>query len=227
VEQSMLAPAVHDARVIPNGVDLTVFQPADKRCARERLGVGPDDIVILFVANRIRDNRWKDFETIRKSIAKLSDENLSSRIVFLALGETGEQERVGNVKIQFMPYESDPAAVARCFQASDVYVHAAHADTFPSTIMEAMACGTPVVATAVGGIAEQIVDGKSGFLVPAQGSDAMTRHIENLIADSSLRERVGTEARRFAECHFNLRRQVDCYLQWYSQLLGDPAQCRY
>jgi len=65
-------------------------------------------------------------------------------------------ERIGQAEVKFVPYQSSPEDVAKYYQIADVYVHAARADTFPNTVLEALACGAPVVATAVGGIPEQI-----------------------------------------------------------------------
>jgi glycosyltransferase involved in cell wall biosynthesis len=73
-----------------------------------------------------------------------------------ALGENAPAEDVGGAELRFVPYQKDPETVARCYQAADVYVHAACAEVWGLTITEALACGTPVVATAVGGIPEQV-----------------------------------------------------------------------
>ncbi|HVX31203.1 MAG TPA: glycosyltransferase, partial [Nitrolancea sp.] len=64
VEQSILAPAVAEARVIPNGVDLSIFRPGDRQAARAELGIPQDAHVLVFAANVIRDNVWKDYRTL-------------------------------------------------------------------------------------------------------------------------------------------------------------------
>src|SRR3546814_3518586 len=74
----------------------------------------------------------------------------------LALGDSGPDEKVGNTELRFVPYQSEEAVVASFYHAADIYLHAAHADNFPTTLLEAAACGLPVVATAVGGIPEQV-----------------------------------------------------------------------
>ena len=99
----------------------------------------------------------------------------SAFMLCIALGETAPSEQIGDIEIRFVPYQKDPEQVARYHQAADIYIHPARADTFPTTIIEALACGTPVVATAVGGIPEQIVEGKTGFLVPVGDAGAMWR----------------------------------------------------
>jgi glycosyltransferase involved in cell wall biosynthesis len=115
--------------------------------------------------------------------------------------------------------------VARYYQAADVYVHAARADTFPNTVLEAQACGTPVVATAVGGIPEQVEDGRSGYLVSAGDAPALAERLTQLLSDTELRGRMGIQAAEAARRRFDLSRQADAYLDWYRMLVHrDPAE---
>lgn len=184
VEQSMLWPGIVEARVIPNGVDLSVFQSADQCAARTALGWPHDAHVLLFAANGIRKNIWKDFVTLRAAVTRLSRQTSGRKLLFIALGEDAPTERVGEAEIRFVPRELDPHAVARYYQAADVYVHAARADTFPTSVIEALACGTPVVATAVGGIPEQVkrlssygCQSSAGCCGQAQRSHALRDHM--------------------------------------------------
>jgi glycosyltransferase involved in cell wall biosynthesis len=218
VEQSMLAPAVVDARVIPNGVDLSVFQPADRQAGREAMGIPSDARVLLFTANVIRRNIWKDYETMRAAIALVAERLERGAVLFIALGEDAPTERIGSGEVRFVAYLKDPEAVASYYQAADVYVHAAHADTFPNTVLEALACGTPVVATSVGGIPEQIEEGVTGFLTPPGDARAMTARIVQLLSDNALRERFAAAAADSARRRFDLTSQVDSYLAWYWEL---------
>ncbi len=219
VEQSMLAPAVVDARVIPNGVDLAIFRPGDRRAARTELGIPQDAHVLLFAANVIRDNVWKDYRTLRAAI-RLAAESFQERSLhFIGLGDDGPSERMGRAEIRFVPYQDDPSIVARYYQAADIYVHTARADTFPTSVVEALACGIPVVATAVGGIPEQIDDGQTGLLVPAADEHLLAQRIVQLLDDDALRQRLGGAAAANAKERFDLVHQVDTYLQWYRELV--------
>jgi glycosyltransferase involved in cell wall biosynthesis len=86
-------------------------------------------------------------------------------------------------------------------------------------ILEALACGTPVVATSVGGIPEQIEDGVTGFLTPPGDPLAMARRIEQLLSDYTLRQRLSVSAVDAARRRFDLNRQVDDYLAWYREII--------
>jgi len=245
VEQSVLAPAVVEARVIPNGLDLSVFHPTNKHAVRAALGIPQGTPVLLFIANGIRRNVWKDYQTLRNAIALVVERFDRPDLLFIALGEDAPAERIGQAEVRFVPYQKDSEAVARYYQAADLYLHAARADTFPNAVLEALACGTPVVATAIGGIPEQVkgleaAEGQSeaaklnrygvaeatGILVPPGDAAAMAVGIERLMNDPSLLGRVGENAARDAREQFDLQRQVDSYLDWYRKILLGNKQSR-
>jgi glycosyltransferase involved in cell wall biosynthesis len=215
----MLYPGCVETRVIPYGVDLSVFQPSDQQLARAKLELPPEASIVLFAANGIRRNVWKDFATMRDALARIASGDSGKRILFVALGEDAPSEQVGRAELRFVPYQRDPATVARYYQAADVYTHAAKADTFPNTVLEALACGTPVAATAVGGIVEQIKDGRTGYLTPPGDSTALADRIARLLTDATLRQRLGRDAATTAQREYDLNRQIDDYLGWYREIL--------
>jgi glycosyltransferase involved in cell wall biosynthesis len=174
--------------------------------------------IVLFAANSIRENRWKDFETLRAAVRHIAAQEKRKPVRFVAVGEGGASDKAGLADVHFLPFERNPLTMARYYQAADVYVHAARVDTFPNTVMEATACGTPVVATAVGGIPEQVLDGQSGFLVPAGDAEAMARQARWLLEDDERRRVISAQAVRIAKARFDLNRQVQAYLTWYEHL---------
>ncbi len=115
-----------------------------------------------------------------------------------------------------------PAEVARWLQAADLYVHPSRADTFPSGVLEALACGTPVVASRVGGIPEQVRD-ETGVLVDPGDPAALASAIESLLADPSRRGQMSAAAAEDARTRFSLDRQVDAYVALYGELLAAGA----
>ena len=229
-EQSMLAPAIVEARVIPNGVDLSIFHPAKRHEAREKLGIRTDVQVLLAMGVQIRDNIWKDYRTLRLAVANLAERLEGQDILLLALGEDAPAERIGQVEIRYIPFQDDPQAVARFYQASDIYVHSARTDTFPTGVIEALACGTPVVATATGGIPEQIEDSQNGYLTSPGDASGMANRIMQLLSDHALRQAMGALAAERAGQRYSLDRQADTYLDWYEEVLEarrlrhDPQQ---
>ena len=247
VEKSILQPAIIKSKVIPNGVDLSIFYPIEKKKAREEIELPLDANVLLFAANGIRNSIWKDFQTMRKAVAMVAEQLQNQSILFVALGEEAPPEQIGQAEVRFIPHQPS-SIVARYYQAADLYLHAAKADTFPNTVIEALACGTPVVATAVGGIPEQVKSlephlnelriprGKhgakgrahsscqaaeaTGVLVPPGDAGAMATGIVALLTDDALRRQLGENAARDAQERFDLNRQAGEYLSWYYQILS-------
>jgi glycosyltransferase involved in cell wall biosynthesis len=239
VARSMLAPAIIESRVIPTGIDLTLYRPGEKQAARGALNLPPGATMLLFAATGIRRHLWKDHEMLRAVIGRVAEHMPERSLLFVGLGEQAPAERVGGAEIRFVAHQKDAATVVRYYQAADLYLHPARADTFPRVVIEAIACGLPVVATAVGGIPEQIktlavkggeappealgrwgVDRATGTLVPAGAVEAMTVAVEQLVKNDALRLQLGANARRDARERFDLQLQVDRYLKWYGEIVG-------
>lgn len=239
VEQSMLVSAVVEGRVIPYGVDLSIFCPADKQRVRRKLKINSDVKVLLFAGNVIRQNPYKDYQTMREAVARVSERVHGKALLFIALGENAPPERIGRAHVQFVPYQNKPEAVAQYYQAADIYVHAAKVDTFPNTVLESLACGTPVVATAVGGIPEQVKglkvegcrfqaggcelnsykpDEATGVFVLRGDVKGMASAISGLLNNESQRKRLSENAAMDARQRFDLNREVNEYLEWYREI---------
>ncbi len=219
VKASMLAPGTALSRVIPNGIDTAVFCMGDKMAARRRLGLPEDAFIPLFVAEDPRENLWKDYPTLKRAFARLSG-RFSRKTVLLALGGSRPDNDLGG-DVRILPFVSDPSLVAEYYRAADVYAHPAKAETFPTVILEAMACGTPVVASAVGGIPEQVCDGETGFLV-GLGDDALfAERLAILERDPTLARTMGEWAANMAATRFCRQRMHADYLDWFEEVIED------
>jgi glycosyltransferase involved in cell wall biosynthesis len=226
-------------RVIPNGVDQTIFRPGDQREARDRLGLPSDPFILVFTAARARENMFKDFDTVSRAASRIAAAITERRVICLAVGDTGPTEVLDNGEIRFVPYRTDPREVAAFYQAADLYLHAAKADTFPTTILEALSTGLPVVATAVGGIPEEVrslagapgswsgtaVDRTqaTGVLVDQEDADGMAAAATSILTDESLRAALSANAARDAAGRFDLQRQLDETIDWYREIIADWA----
>jgi glycosyltransferase involved in cell wall biosynthesis len=217
---------------------LNIFRPGDQREAREQLGLPADARVLLFAASGIRQNAFKDFQTLRDAVAKVAARHPSGAapLLLIALGESAPPEQIGAAQVRFVPFESNPAAVAQYYRAADLYLHAARADTFPTTVLEALACGTPVVATAVGGIPEQVcsllpatsAEGEpctthseqsaTGVLVRPRAPQELGEAIELLLSKPQLRSAMSANAARDAAARFCAEKNCDAYVAWFAQI---------
>lgn len=218
VEQSILAPAAVESRVIPNGVDLSVFRPGDKREARAKLGIPQDARLLLFVGYNPRNNPFKDFSTLEAAVKQTAECLSTERIILICLGGEHQPEHIGLADVQFIGFQNQSATVAHYYQAADLYLHAAKTDNFPTTVLEALACGTPVVATAVGGIPEQVKNGETGFLAAPGDPATMAKYILLLLTNDVMRWQFGLNAARDACERFDLNHQVDAYIEWFNQI---------
>jgi glycosyltransferase involved in cell wall biosynthesis len=245
IQDSMLKGCEY--RVIPNGVDLDVFYPGNRQAVRRELGLPLEADVLLFTSHGIKQNPWRDYAMLEEVIKRLGRMVRCRPLVMVCLGETGETQRMDQAEIHFVPFQSDLKAVAYYYQAADVYLHASKADTFPNTVLEALACGTPVVATAVGGIPEQVKslehraespkrnntafhgagigyptygpEQATGILVPPGDVEGMAKAIIMLLTNDALRIRLGRNAAEDAQRRFDLNRQINDYLAWYEEIL--------
>jgi glycosyltransferase involved in cell wall biosynthesis len=217
-ERSLIAPAIVDARVIPYGIDLAMFAPGNRAEARRALGLPPDAAVLVFAANGIRDSPWRDYRSLRAALEGL--DLGGRRIICLALGDGGQTEWKGEAEIRFVPFIHDRGHLARHYQACDVYVHPAVADTFPNSVIEALACGVPVVATRVGGIPEEVDDEVTGLLVPPRHPVLLRGALKRVLLDEELRTRMGARAAQQARRRFHIDREVKAYLDLYAEARG-------
>jgi len=218
------AAMLHGARtrVIPNGIDLQVFRPGDQAQARAALGLPADARILLFAASGARTNVFKDYPTMEAAACRIADGAKTAKTVFVCLGAPRGRRQFGSLQVRYVPFEPDRQRVARYYQAADVYLHAVRAEAFGKTVTEAMACGTPVVASRVGGIPEQVVDGCTGFLVPVGDPAAMAARTEQLLLKPELRARCSEAAAARAQA-FGLDRQVHGFLAWYEEIMTDFA----
>lgn len=230
-KQSVLAPGVVSWRVIPNGVDQSIFAPAGRGPAREALGLPQDALIVLFVAHRARTNRFKNLPLAMAAVeacARATEQEL----LLVTVGDEGQTRSFPGGSTRFVPYDPHPGSIAAYYRAADIYLHTASADNYPTTILEALSCGLPVVATKVGGITEQVTDlhgatatsgrplsGATGVLVEPGNEPGMVSALRKLVTDTGLRRRLGANAARAAAGAFGLDRQVDRTVEWYRQIV--------
>jgi glycosyltransferase involved in cell wall biosynthesis len=220
VHESILMPAIIKSKVIHNGVDNAIFKFAEKLAIRRQLALPEDAFILLYVvAADMKKNAYKDFNTIDATLALLQSRvNTNRKLIFLGLGTDEKVEIHGNLEKRYIPYQKDLQLVAKYYQVSDIYIHAALADTFPNVVLEALACGTPVIATDVGGIREQVLDGRTGLLVPAQGVERMTQNIIELMFGEEKLTAMSQNAAEDALNRFSLAKMVDNYINYYNEI---------
>lgn len=172
--------------------------PALPPRAELREGLAADGEILAAFAGRLTEQ--KDLGVLLAAIKAVPE----VRLAILGDGpERGrlnaEVERLGlGDRVRFLG-GGDRDAVIRLFAAADVAVLSSRWENFPHTVVEALAVGTPVVSTAVGGVPEIVTDGENGLLVPAGDAEAFAEALRRLCGDKALRRRLGEAARRSVE----------------------------
>jgi Glycosyltransferase len=203
-------------RVIPNGVDTERFRPApDRAQLRERLGFPPTARIILLVAAKLGAAE-KGVLPLLESLAQAS----APEWVVLTVGTPIRLPKSVACRLQVrqLGYLSSPEALAQAYNAADVFCIPSLEDTFPTTVLEAMACGLPVVGFRTGGIPEQLTE-ETGILVPRGDFRALCHALAQILQDEELQHRMRFHARQHAVQEFSLERFLQRYCSLYEEVL--------
>ncbi len=170
---------------IPNPINVHVFKPTNKNRARMRIGLPTDKRIILFVSQRVTDERkgMKFFVEAIKTMVK-ADNSIADNTVVTILGGHSE-ELDGKLPIKTYPlgYISDDHKIVDVYNCADVFVLPSLEDNLPNTIMEAMACGVPCVGFNVGGIPEMIDHKATGYVAKERDSEDLAYGIKWVLND--------------------------------------------
>jgi glycosyltransferase involved in cell wall biosynthesis len=202
--------------VIPYGLDTNTFRPSDQRAARARLGLPIEGRLILFVAHS-SDIRRKGFDLLRGALAGLVGQP-DTRL--LTVGEGAPDDALPLPEIRLGRIEDD-AELALVYAAADLFVIPSREDNLPNTVLESLACGTPVAGFAVGGIPEMVREGLTGALAAPEDVRGLTGAITRLLADDDQRRRMSLACRAVAEEEYPLHAQAERYRRLYAGLLAD------
>ena len=210
--RSPIAEACGGVRVIPPGIDTTVFKPQDKNLCRKHLEL-PADVFVIVTGGASLTDANKNVPWLLEQLSHLPD--LRS-VVVVAFGE-GVVTVPDGLNVRFTGSVRERHDLARLLAAADVFVSASLMETYGLTLVEAMACGTPVVAFRVGGIPEAAPDGQGAILCAPQDGAALLDAIINLHDSPQLRERLGDVAHETA----HTRNGAGSFSKTFAQLYRD------
>ena len=197
---------------IPPGVDLDLFRPQDRAAARAALGLPSDESIVLFVG---RVDPIKGIDTLLDAARLLAadpDLDQTPTVLFVGgdldpagvpvgpLADVVRQARARGVADRFRFVGSQPQdQLPLYYGAADIVAVPSRYESFGLVAVEAMACGTPVVASRVGGLAFTVEEGASGLLVPPQSPDALAAALALLLTDEPCRRALAAGGLRAAE----------------------------
>ena len=214
-------------KVIPAGVNLDTFKPVNQSIARQRVGIHEKQ-VILYVG---RIEPLKGIDVLLEAAALLDrSDDIRVLIVGGSPGNDAELDRLKalTTELGIESMVTFTGAIKQnklpdYYSAADVFVLPSHSESFGLAALEAMACGTPVVVSRVGGLKTFIDNGESGYLVPWRCPEPFVQRLEMLLANPLLREAIGRAARAKA-LQMGWGHAADRMLGFYSSLLRDTLE---
>jgi glycosyltransferase involved in cell wall biosynthesis len=206
-------------RVIPNGVDLSVYRPdaAARRALRDELGI-PAEAWLFGTVGRVSVE--KDHALLVRAAGPLLGPNVRLVIV----GDGSEMARVRDEAQRYAPWivlTGMRRDIPRVLASLDAFVLSSRSEGLPLALLEAMASGLAVVATNVGGVADVVENGRAALLVPPGDEAALRGSLQRLLADRAsareLAERARARARQYDATHV-----VDTYMDLYENVREEP-----
>ncbi len=204
-------------RVIPNAIDLSQFTPPQQRAA--------SGLVRLLYVGRF--NKFKNVETLVEAAEKLTQMDIGD--FDLELVGDGEQRpilehMVADKGLSRRVHFSDwvpRECIPDYYRRADVFVTATTWEGMPHTVLEAMACGLPIVGTQASGLGELVQDGVNGYLVPIKDAAALAEATAMLIDNGYERRRMGRQSRKLVERQFAWDQIAAEYVAVYREVLGE------
>jgi len=201
--------------VIPPGVDLTVFHPYMQSEARQQLEMPLGNSMVLFVG---RIEPLKGVDTLLYAMQYLKESGAMPPDMYMSVigGDPAKPRETRHAELEKLMILRDELGLSslvtflgsrdqetlhRYYAAADVVVMPSHYESFGMVALEAMACGTPVIATDVGGLSQLIREGETGFLVPGMDPVALAERLGQVLSDQELRKRLGRQAAEYAEAY--------------------------
>lgn len=207
-------------RCIRSGVDTDAFRPGGVRgYLADQFGIAADESVVVMAAQFIPR---KGHATLLAALPEVLAHHPRTRFLLLGTGPLHEQ-----VKTAAAPF-GDRVLVpgfrddfTRLLPACDVLAHPAEMEGLGVVLLQAAACGIPVVAGRAGGIPEIVRDGETGFLVTPGDAEALAGYLCQLLGDAALRRRMGAAARAFAECELSISATTEANMRLYDEVVRD------
>ncbi|MCC9599042.1 glycosyltransferase [Stieleria sp. JC731] len=208
---------------LPNGIDVDIFKPTYRDARRKQLQLRRDEVAMLFVADSVGNFR-KGFDLLLKALRQLKT---ADPVVLLVLGraEQSQLARVAspNIRIISLGYIEDEHEMAEIYSAADLFVIPSRQDNLPNTVLESLACGTPVVGFRQGGIIDMVIDGETGLLARPNDCESLSAMISTMIENRDLRTRMSPLARQWVLQHFTLKQMASEHISLYQELTSQIA----
>jgi glycosyltransferase involved in cell wall biosynthesis len=220
--------------IIPCGTDIHRFGSLDKQAARNLLGIEPDALVVFYVG---RFDERKGIETLVRAVGQSQLRGKKNLKLIIGGGsrpgqsDGKERERIegivaqlGMTDITTFPGRLSDEILPAYYTAADVCVVPSHYEPFGLVAIEAMACGTPVVASDVGGLQFTVLPEETGLLAPPKDDAAFAAAIDRILSNPEWRNQLGSGARARVESKFSWDGVAHQLSDLYTKLIEEPAK---
>jgi starch synthase len=195
---------------IPNAVDVDEWRIGDRQSARELLDI-PGDVPVVAWHGRVQMDT-KGLDVLLDAWERVEAAWTGAQPLLVLVGSGGDsaalRRRLASFPSSAVRWDDqwirDPSVIRRYLSAADVSVMSSRREGFPVAVIEAMACGRPVVATDVSGVRDALGDDPGGVIVPKEDADALASALSRVLGDEMLRQVLSERARRRAEQEFSL-----------------------
>jgi len=206
---------------VPNGIEQTVFYPRDRAIARAELGIEDGRMAILFAAHVAFDNSRKGTDLLLEALQLVG----SRDDALLLVAGQGAERWIGKVPLDVVPlgFLDSDEALATAYAAADVVCVPSAVENLPNTVLEAMACGRPVVAIDAGGMRDAVHHGETGLLCPQGNSAAFAGALTQLLDDAGFRRHAGEKSLELVAREFTMEREVARVQAIYHEILERSA----
>ncbi len=206
---------------IPYGLDTDSFRPINKNLARQSLGLPLDKRLLLFVSACVQNHR-KGLDLLIGALAQVRQRHPDLHVVAVGAREKSGDDPFSELDMITLGTLTDERRLAAAYSAADLFVIPSRQDNLPNTMLESIACGTPVVGFDIGGIPDAVRPGKTGWLAKQLSHESLAAAIsEALLAmqDRDLVARYQANCRQIAETEFALARQAEDYCKLFRSLV--------
>jgi len=207
---------------VPNGLDVDIFKPIPKDLAKKALNLPISSKVLLFVCGSFSLMR-KGGKLLIEALIRLRDKYVANGNGLLIM-TVGRDSNKFSSSVPFpcldLGVVSSEHMLTIAYSAADIMINPSMLDNFPSTILESIACGTPVVAFDVGGIPDLVREEETGYLATPFDTEDLARKIEMILSDKNLWLSMSQQCRKITVAEYSLLRQAKSYLEVYDQAIN-------
>ena len=222
IEAELAAEGIDAARCrfLPNGVDTHIYQPASQREKKEiRAALGLPDGPICLYSGRLAPE--KGLDTLLESWKRISTGHPQAHLLLLGSGpQEAALRQMAGERVIFGGYVPDPCLY---YQACDLFVLPSQTEGLSNAMLEAMACGLPVVATRVGAAQELNPKGENGRLVSAGSVQELAQALDFFLSNPREGRRMGTNGRKFIQNTYSLDQTLARLTAVYAELAEEGA----